>query len=97
MFLDTRVSDILIRVYSPECRSNLPFNVFVIVVFICYCRPQTCAPYELSGDLLTLFVLYCASSDVTGHGQTYLFFSYPDRTSYHLLMEFLACFRPFCS
>jgi hypothetical protein len=64
MFLDARVSDILIGVYSPECRSNLPFNVFLIVVLICNCLPQTCALYGLCDDFLTPFVLYCASSDV---------------------------------
>jgi hypothetical protein len=76
MFSDARVSNILIRDYSPECRPNMPFNFFVIAMLICYCRPKTCALYGLSDDLLTTFVLccivlYCASSDVRWHGQTY--------------------------
>jgi len=89
MLSDVRVSDILIRVYAPDCRPNLPFNFFVIVVLICYCHHRTCALCGLSDDLFIPFVLYCASSDVRWHGQTYLFITYPDRASCHLPLDFL--------
>ena len=96
MYLDARVSEILIRVCSLECRLNLPFYFFLIVVLICYCRPQTRA---LDCLMICWLPLYCIVLLVTWDDMDRLTYFSRIRTGLLTIFQwsFCACFRPFCS